>query len=142
MRNWRIHLQVPIHWQDMVHWGKNNKRKEFPRPEVTKVRNALKRTHMPYCEIVAFINPLHNGGRMQWLDFTVWIRSKRRMGVILFEAKWGKAHSASLYTQRAFAIKQQFLIEHDTPVLILPRYYATDEYELLLRRWEMSMRGR
>jgi hypothetical protein len=126
----------------MVHWGKENKRKEFPRAETLKLRNALKRVRLPYKEVVAFINPHHLGGRMQWLDFVVWVSSKRHMGVILFDHKWGAGHSPSNRTIAANSLKKQFLSERGTPILILPRHYATDEYELLLRRWVKTMAGR
>ncbi len=119
--------------------GIEKRKLQFPTRPRLLVRTALERIGLKYRETEPFYNPLYNGyknqtiGSVQWLDFVVYLKSKRRILVILFNPKHG---TGGLHKRQkeSFNSKCKYMEQRNIPYTVIPKTYSSYEYEIVIRR--------
>lgn len=113
------------HWQSLVLNGRLRRGIDKPTRPRLLVRWAIMKLGMKYREIVPFMNPLHRGGAVQWLDFCVW--SGKKMFVIMFPP-----NGSHPYEKNGLEHKKQLLREKGIPYIVVPRHHTSQIYATMI----------
>lgn len=128
------------HWKYLVVNGWKKKEIANPPRHRLLVRAALTRMNCAYKEVVGFLNPHYHGRShnmevaMQWLDFLVYDRRRKKFGAIIFHPYSGKG-GVMPNEREALAAKEKFLQEKNMRYVVLSKHEGSSQvYQVLINR--------
>lgn len=129
-----------VHWRYLLHNGKYKKQTKNPARHWLLAKAALDRMNCIYRQKVAFINPYFHSAKgdmdkaVQWMDFCVYHRQKKCMGVILFHPYNGKS-GVKQREHIALAAKIQYLETKNVRYVVLRKNEGSSQvYQVLISR--------